>query len=760
MKKNLFDIHPWKITEHAFDPEKQLQAESIFSIGNGAFGQRANFEESYSGKSLRGSYIGGVYYPDKTRVGWWKNGYPDYFAKVLNAPNWIGMDVLVDGVVIDLAHQPLLEFYRELDMQTGMLTRSCVLLLEGNKKLQLRSRRFCSMHNDTIAAIEYAVTPLNFDADLSISAYVDGRVSNHDAHFQEYFWEPESSYMEQQVGYLAMKTRKTGFLTAHAMHVQLQDHRGQALTPALSHHDDKEIRVTYTPHSPAGHTTTLYKYVAITSSFLLPESEVISAACHAANEAAHIGFSGLQQQHAEAWQGIWKKADIVIEGDEAAQQGIRFAIYHLYQTYTGKYPGLNIGPKGFTGEKYGGATYWDTEAYCLPFYLKTAGPQVAKQLLNYRFLQLNKAIENAQKLGFDNGAALYPMVTMNGEECHNEWEITFEEIHRNGAIAYAIYNYVKHTGDHPYLYRQGLPVLIAIARFWAQRVNWSDHKKAYVILGVTGPNEYENNVNNNWYTNFIAKWCLTYTLECLQAVSDDNDVPQDERLRWSQIADHMYLPVLEGTRVFLQQDGFLDKVLANASDIPEQERPINKHWSWDRILRSVFIKQADVLQGLYFFENLFDIETIRENFEFYEPKTVHESSLSPCIHAVLAARLGMKAKSYEMYLRTSRLDLDDYNHEADEGLHITSMAGTWMSIVEGLAGVRVDHDRLIINPLIPDTWKSLSFQMPFRSQPLECIITPHILQITHHGDQAVEVHVGHQVYTIMPGDICAITYNP
>jgi maltose phosphorylase len=473
-----------------------------------------------------------------------------------------------------------------------------------------------------------------------------------------------------------------------------------------------------------------------------------------------MGFTPLQQQHAEAWQGIWQKADIVIEGDEAAQQGIRFAIYHLYQTYTGKYPGLNIGPKGFTGEKYGGATYWDTEAYCLPFYLKTAGPHVAEQLLTYRFLQLDKAIENAQKLGFDKGAALYPMVTMNGEECHNEWEITFEEIHRNGAIAYAIYNYVKHTGDTPYLHRQGLPVLIAIARFWAQRVNWSDHQKAYVILGVTGPNEYENNVNNNWYTTFMARWCLTYTLECLQAVSEDYHVPQEEQLRWAEIADQMYLPVLEGTRIFLQQDGFLDKVLASADDIPAQERPINKHWSWDRILRSVFIKQADVLQGLYFFENQFDIETIRENFEFYEPKTVHESSLSPCIHAVLAARLGMKAKAYEMYLRTSRLDLDDYNHEADEGLHITSMAGTWMSIVEGLAGVRVDHDRLTMNPLLPDTWKSLSFQMPFRSQPLGCTITPQTLQVTNHGDKAIELLVGYQVYTIPPGERGVVTYKP
>ena len=204
-----------------------------------------------------------------------------------------------------------------------------------------------------------------------------------------------------------------------------------------------------------------------------------------------------------------KKSDIKIVGDIEAQQGIRFNIFQLYQTYTGKNEKLNIGPKGFTGEKYGGATYWDTEAYCLPFYLKTAHSSVAKQLLMYRYNQLDKAIENAKKLGFKDGAALYPMVTMNGEECHNEWEITFEEIHRNGAIAFAIYNYIEHTNDYEYVKDYGIHVLIGIAKFWAQRFNWSEEKKAFVMLGVTGPNEYENNVNNNWYTNYIARWCMS-----------------------------------------------------------------------------------------------------------------------------------------------------------------------------------------------------------------------------------------------------------
>jgi maltose phosphorylase len=220
----------------------------------------------------------------------------------------------------------------------------------------------------------------------------------------------------------------------------------------------------------------------------------------------------------DAWKRIWETADIVIEGDVKAQQAIRFNIFQLNQTYTGDDARLNIGPKGFTGEKYGGSTYWDTEAYCIPFYMSTKDKHVAQNLLKYRYNQLDKAIENASKLGFKNGAALYPMVTMNGEECHNEWEITFEEIHRNGAMLYAIYNYVNYTGDYQYIPQYGMEVMIGVARFWAQRATLSKAKNQYVILGVTGPNEYENNVHNNFYTNYIAQWCLSFTSENLEYI--------------------------------------------------------------------------------------------------------------------------------------------------------------------------------------------------------------------------------------------------
>jgi maltose phosphorylase len=296
-------------------------------------------------------------------------------------------------------------------------------------------------------------------------------------------------------------------------------------------------------------------------------------------------------------------------------------------------------------------------------------------------------------------------------------------------------------------------VLIGISRFWAQRVNWSSNKNKFVMLGVTGPNEYENNVNNNWYTNTIAAWTLKYTLEALEIVKKDNSRQYKEIInrttlkediepsKWKDIVEKMYFPEEKSRGIFLQQDGFLDKELMTTKDLRPQDRPLNQKWSWDRILRSCFIKQADVLQGLYFFEDDYDIETIRKNFDFYEPMTVHESSLSPCVHVILASRLGYKQKAYELYLRTARLDLDDYNNDTEDGLHITSMAGTWMSVIKGFGGMRVRDGKLHFNPFLPDQWNSYSFRLEFRDRVIKVKIGVDGIETKLESGEPMEIFV-------------------
>ncbi|MFN7327920.1 MAG: family 65 glycosyl hydrolase domain-containing protein, partial [Bacteroidota bacterium] len=632
-----------------------------------------------------------------------------------------------------------------------LLHRSFIATLPDGKKVQVDAQRFCSMADGEVGAIRYAITPINFSAPAAITLSVDADVVNKDSNYDEKFWNEVSKEAKAGLALVTAETKKTFFHVATAITYSIQVAgkvvKGKVKITKREKYADNVVTISL----KKGMETVIYKYAAVLSSENHPKKKLAESAKKKLKAAADKGFQKLLDAHVAVWANIWLKCDISIEGDVAAQQGIRFNIFQLMQTYTGDDARLNIGPKGFTGEKYGGSTYWDTEAYCLPFYLGTSDPKVARNLLVYRYKHLQRAIENAGKLGFTNGAALYPMVTMNGEECHNEWEITFEEIHRNGAIAFAIFDYIRYTGDEDYLIEYGLEVLIGISRFWSQRITFSTEKQQYVMLGVTGPNEYENNVNNNWYTSYIACWTLEYTQHALEYVRKKDTAKVTKLLakikfnesvetaRWKDIRTKMYLGEDKQRGIYLQQDGFLDKELLTVKDLRKEDRPLNQKWSWDRILRSCFIKQADVLQGLYLFDDRFDDETIKRNFDFYEPMTVHESSLSPCVHVILASRIGYKEKAYEMYLRTSRLDLDDYNNDTEDGCHITSMAGTWMSVIKGFGGMRVKDGMVHFSPYLPDQWKSYSFRVDFRGRVLRVNVMRQKAEVQLESGEPMEI---------------------
>ena len=759
-----FKANPWKIIEEGFNPEMNEIAESVFSIGNGMMGQRANLEETYSGHTLQGTYVGGVYYPDKTRVGWWKNGYPEYFAKVINSTYWSGLRIWINNELVDLHEASVNNFHRELDMYNGLLFRKCNITLKNGLSIEIESTRFYSLINKEFSALRYKITP-NTACEIKIENYVDADVSNKDSNYDEKFWEEIKQESTENKLFVTVKTKKLNWHLCTGVKFSLFSGDDElSATPTHAEHPKFSSSI-YTVNANGGQTITAVKHAISASSFHHP---IESLELHTKKTLEKMGASSFESHlnmSAKAWQEKWKSSDVEIEGDIDAQQAVRFNIFQLNQTYCGDDPRLNIGPKGYTGEKYGGSTYWDTEAYCLPFYLATSDPAISKQLLVYRYKQLDKAIENAGKLGFKDGAALYPMVTMNGEECHNEWEITFEEIHRNGAIAYAIHNYIEHTGDKAYLAEGGFEVLLGIARFWSQRVHWSQNFGRYEMHGVTGPNEYENNVNNNWYTSYIACWCMMYAAECAkylqsQYPSEFTTIVKKTNLnisleieKWNHINENMYLPYDENQKVFVQNDGFMNKELIPCDELAPNERPINQKWSWDRILRSVYIKQADVLQGLYFFEDQFDIDTHKRNFEFYEQFTVHESSLSPCVHSILAAKIGLTEKAYEMYLRTARLDLDNYNNDTEDGLHITSMAGSYLSIVQGFGGLRIKNQSMYLDPHCPEQWHGYKFRILYKNSPVSISVNHSGTSVQNHGESEIEVHFKQQRILIKAGGV-------
>lgn len=718
-----FEIHPWKVVETGLDKERMRLSESLTSTGNGYMGIRGNFEEDYTGDTHLGTYIGGVWFPDKTRVGWWKNGYPLYFGKVINAVRLNGIHVEVDGETLDLNTAQVEAFYRELDMQNGLFLRRFTVRTAGGS-VQVEAERFVSLAQKELLAVRYRLTP-DYDAHVVMRPYLDANVRNLDSNYEETFWDMLEEEETEDALALLTKTKENPFGTPRFAVSAAMSCWADGLEMAGRRLDSGYVETRYEGDVAVGEDVVMEKYALCFTSRDYDEKVLSTLSLKAAARTREVGYDALRDAHTAAWRDRWAGCDVTIQGDDAAQQGIRFNLFQLLSTYSGDDARLNIGPKGFTGEKYGGATYWDTEAYCLPVYMAIAGQDVAKQLLLYRWLQLDGAYHNARQQGLKG--ALYPMVTFTGVECHNEWEITFEEIHRNGAIAHAIFSYATYTGDMDYMLREGLDVLCGVARFYTDRVHFSNRHGKYMIHGVTGPNEYENNVNNNWYTNRIAAWSIGLFVTQARRASQERRrelaITEDELAHMVDVVEKMYYPEDAELGIFVQHDTFLDKELMPASDIPAGERPINQHWSWDHILRSCFIKQADVLQGLYFLNHLYDVETIRRNFDFYEPMTVHESSLSPCVHSILAAQLGYRQKAVEMYQRTARLDLDNINNDTDDGLHITSMAGSWLAMAHGFAGMRTT-DGLSLSPFLPDAWQGYAFQFHYRGRVIRVSVRP------------------------------------
>ncbi|WP_447409188.1 glycoside hydrolase family 65 protein [Weissella confusa] len=724
--KRIFEISPWTITTHELNPADKRLQESITSLGNEYMGMRGMFEETYTGDSLQGVYIGGVWFPDKTRVGWWKNGYPEYFGKAINALNFVKAEIRIDGDLVDLAKMPFDDFELSLDMKAGILHRSFIV-----KGVKISVDRFISVAKKELADLRWTFVSVdNATHQLELTALIDADVMNEDSNYDEKFWDVLDKEADDESAFIMTRTIANPFgvpqFTVAARQRFVSD------LPAVgSVNDEKQVGnvfagiVTETP-------VQIEKRVIVTTSRDYESNDAVKAATDDLfADIASNTYNDLVIDHTTGWAKRWEKADVQIEGDAEAQQGIRFNLFHLFATYYGNDARLNIGPKGFTGEKYGGATYWDTEAFAIPVYLGVTDPAVVKSLLKYRYQQIEGAYHNAKQQGL--AGALYPMVTFDGIESHNEWEITFEEIHRNSTIAYAIYNYTHLTGDRSWLENEGSEVLIGIARFWADRVHYSARNDAYMIHGVTGPNEYENNINNNYYTNWMAKWVLSYALENIDTVAPEFQaklaVTAEERKHWQEIVDKMYLPEADVTdvnsvsrHVFVAHDTFLDKELVPVRDLDPENLPINQHWSWDRILRSPYIKQSDTLHAMYYFPDAFTEQQKRDNYEFYEPFTVHESSLSPSVHSIIAADLKMADKSVEFYERTARLDLDNYNNDTSDGLHITSMTGAWLSIVQGFAGMRVRDDQLHFEPFLPDKWQGYSFRFLFRGRLLSVAV--------------------------------------
>jgi maltose phosphorylase len=707
-------VDPWAIIEEGFDPERNRTSESIFSLGNEYMGVRGYAEEGYSGDSLQGSYFNGL--NEQLDIGNHYKGIIHSLRYMVNAVDWLYTRIAVDGEQLDLAKSSVSDYVRTLDLRRGTYRRELIWHLNDGKKLKVVFTRLVSMTMSHLGLQQVEFEPLNFSGSIDICAGLDFGIIHEER--GECMWNSHRSGEEGAITAIMASTVNTGNKLFSSF--SLQSSQPLQLTVIES---SKFIGQSFTLELTQGKSTDFTKLVMNYSDSDSTHTldELWRKGLDLATTVSKLNDTQIFADQTSYWNGIWETSDIRIEGDPENQQGIRFCVFQLYQTYHGDHPGFNIGAKGLTGEVYRGLAFWDTESYCLPFYMFN-NPKAARSLLEFRYKTLPQAIQRAKDV--DCEGACYPIATIDGTESCDLWQHSNLQLHVGTAISYGIWHYVKNTGDKDFLHSKGAEMLIQISRFYATRGQWGQRTGEYGYFGVMGPDEFQLMVNNNCYINLMARKSFEYTLDTLrdmkeQVPADFADLAERTGLRdeeltdWKDKAERMRIPVDEVTGVYEEHDGFFDMPHLDIHSIPVTDFPLYSNWSYDRLYRYDMIKQPDVLMFMFLYSGQFSKEAKLANYEYYEPRCIHESSLSPSIHSILASEIGKPEEAYSFFEFATRLDLDNYNRNTREGLHTTSIAAAWMNIVYGFGGMRSDGPRLSFQPSLPERWTLYSFQVTY-----------------------------------------------
>jgi maltose phosphorylase len=730
-------VDPWKIIEEGFHPDRSRVSESLFSLGNEHQGVRGFFDEGFSGESLTGVYLNGIYEERFVAEPVAYKGISNRLCFMVNTVNWLHTRMEMDGEILDLAKSGFSDFRRELDFRSGELRREFVWEMKSGKRLQVVFSRLLSMETKELAWQRISLTPLNFSGKMALTLGLDFSIQH--SMFGKSFWScPRKGTEANDLGILGVSEN-----IGHRLFAGFKAYAHGKQTVLES---ENSIGVSLEVDLAEGRESTVSKAVIVHSDRNLQQ---------ALDDAWQAGMSQLQavtktyeevyKDNLVYWEKFWANSDITIDGDADTQQGIRFCIFQMQQTYRGVIDGANIGAKGLTGEAYNGNAFWDTETYCLPFYL-FSNPSAAKSLIDFRYKTLPQALERAKDL--DCNGACYPIATIDGTESCTLWQHASLQFQPTTAVAYAIEHYVNVTGDREFLKTEGAEMLIQICRFLASRGQWSQTGK-FGYYAVMGPDEFQMMVNNNAYTNYMAKRTFEFALQVLTGMDLKKWRASSAELdEWRGMAEKMFIPYDEKTLLYEQHEGFFNLPHIAVDAIPVEDFPLYHHWSYDRIYRNDMIKQPDVLMFMFVYNGSFSMAEKQANYDYYEPRCIHESSLSPSVHSILAAELGKHEEAFDFFRFATRIDLDNYNRNTGEGIHTTSIAAAWMNIVYGFGGMRSDGELLSFKPSIPAHWKGYSFQVFYRGSVIRVEVsqTEAKLRIVEGGD--VSIKINHQEVTL------------
>ncbi len=740
------EVHPYKIIERGFHKERAQVSESIFSLANEYMGIRGHFDEGISNlPTLRGTYFNGIYdYALEPK----RSAYLGIVEKthfMVNSVDWVSITILINGVKLDLGVNEFKDFYRELDMTSGLLTRSFTYV-DGDLHVEFTFKRFVSMLHPKNA---YQVIKIkaNKTCDISLTFHLDGDVLMWQS---DNYFHDQGSFEEDRLLGLSLETLTTEQKVSAVMHIE-----GPGKREVLK--GSKKISANYNLNLSANEEVTYTRTVAIevdrfneVETFKINEA---SAVIELRNSLAR-GIEATLKENEKFYKDAFETSDITIEGDDVNQQGIRYTLFQLMQTYQGYNPHNNIGAKGLTGEAYSGHAFWDSETYCLPFYLFN-NPRAARNLLMFRYNTLEQAKKRA--LDLDCTGACYPIATLNGEEGCDLWQHASTQLQPSTAVAYAISHYVLVTKDEEFLLNYGLEMLVEISRFLYSRGDYNADGTYFGYYGVMGPDEFQLMVNHNTYTNFMAKKTFEFLESVLEAYENDESVQillrelnfsNEERNNYKEAAEKMLILYDDETKLFEQHLGFYDLPNIDPKSIPVTEFPLYSHWTYDRIYRNNLIKQPDVLMFMFLYDDDFTSEQKKANYDYYEPKTIHESSLSPSIHSIFASEIGYEEQALDFFGFATRMDLDDYNRNTNEGLHMTSIAASWMNIVYGFGGLRSDGEFIKLNPTIPPIWESYTFKFLYEGQRIKVKVNKEEVEITNTGNKPVTIQIGKGLYLI------------
>ncbi|MFI5683237.1 glycoside hydrolase family 65 protein [Streptomyces sp. NPDC051636] len=738
-----YAVDPWCVRETDLNLDVLAQSESVFALSNGHVGWRGNLDEGEP-HGLPGSYLNGVHELHPLPYAEAGYGYPESGQTVINVTNGKVLRLLVDDEPFDLRYGRLVSHERVLDLRRGVLERTCEWTSPTGSTVRVRSTRLVSLTQRAVAAVAYEVEPVGSRARVVIQSELVANEqlpgSNGDpraAMALQSPLEPEEDFASGSRLRLVHRTRRSGLRVAAAA-----DHviTGPERTTTSSESNPDVARLTVTSVLEPGQRLRVEKLVAHgwSGARSLPAmSDQVDAALAAA---AHDGWQGLIDEQRAYLDDFWARADVEVDGDEEIQQAVRFALFHVLQAGA-RAEQRAIPAKGLTGSGYDGHAFWDTEMFVLPVLTYTA-PEAVAEALRWRHNTLDPARERAAQLGLEGAA--FPWRTIEGSEGSAYWPAGTAAFHVNADIADAVVRYVAATGDTAFERDTGVELLVETARLW-RSLGHHDHHGAFHIDGVTGPDEYSAVADDNTYTNLMARENLLAAADAVErhpGQAERLGVDDEESAAWRDAAEAMHIPYNHELGVHEQHAGFTRYQRWDFANTRPDQYPLLLNFPYFDLYRKQVVKQADLVLAMYTCDGYFDDEQTARNFAYYEPLTVRDSSLSACCQAVIAAQTGHLGLAYDYAAEAALMDLADLEHNTRDGLHIASLAGTWMALVAGFGGMRRHDDGLWFAPRLPEKIRRLAFTVRFLGRRLR-----------------VEVHADKATYALLDGPPLTIRHH-